>query len=42
METDADVNMLDDETPRFSTAQKGKGKASEVTASEPQTDNLPW
>lgn len=41
--SDEDVNMADGELPRFSTEQKGKGKAPETTTNEPQLDNnLPW
>lgn len=41
MASDDDVEMVDADIPRFSTAEKGKGKAAEPTL--PEEDNgLPW
>lgn len=41
MASDEDIEMVDSDLPRFSTAEKGKGKAAESTL--PELDNgLPW
>lgn len=41
MASDDDVEMVDADLPRFSTSEKGKGKAAEPAL--PEEDNgLPW
>jgi replication factor C subunit 3/5 len=42
MDSDDDVQMLEDDEPRFSFAQKGKGKAAETETTDVAPDNLPW
>jgi len=41
MASDEDVEMVDDDLMRFSTVQKGKGKAAEPALPE-EDDGLPW
>ena len=41
MASDDDVEMVDADLPRFSTSEKGKGKATKPTLPE-EDDGLPW